>query len=133
MGKIAGMRIKLFKHQLPFKFLLAKPCLFSGWVLDAAEELTLDRAPATKLSLENHDSSLEQKKNCTHYAVIGRTLLLRACPLPTQPPTVLPAGSKIALPYIKKCISLPELRLHLNYSQFSKLEAPHRARVSVKK
>jgi hypothetical protein len=84
------------------------------------------------LTLENHDSSVEQKKNCTHYAVIGSTLLLRACPLPAQPPTVLPAGPKIALPSIKKCVSLPELRLHLNYSQFSKHETRHRAQLPVK-
>jgi hypothetical protein len=96
-----------------------------GSVLDAAAELTLDRAPATKLTLEKHDISVEQKKNCTHHAVIGSTLLLRACPLPSQPPTVLPAGPKVVLPTIKKCISLPELRLHLNYSQFSKHKIPH--------
>jgi hypothetical protein len=104
---------------------LSEPC--AGDVMEAAEELTLDRAPATKLTLEKHDSSVEQKRNCTDYAVIGSTLLLRACPLPAQQPRLLPAGPKISLPPIKKVIPFPELRLHLNYSQFSSTEMPHPA------
>lgn len=87
--------------------------------MEAAEELTLDRAPAAKLPLEKHDSSEEQRRNCAHYAVIGSTLLLRACPLPAQQPTVLPPGEKILLPPIKKVVALPELRLLLTYSQFA--------------
>ena len=104
--------------------MLSEPC--AGEVMEAAEELTLDRAPATKLTLEKHDSSVEQKRNCTDYAVIGSTLLLRACPLPARQPTLLPAGPKISLPPIKKVVALPELRLQLNYSQFSS-EMPHPA------
>ena len=81
-------------------------------------ELTLDRVPATKLQLECHDSSVEhaQKKNGEHHAVLGSALLLRACPLPARPQTVLPAGEKIVMPPIKS-LALPELRLRVNYSQ----------------
>ena len=81
-------------------------------------DLTLDRVPATKLKLECHESSVEQiqKKNCEHYAVLGSTLLLRACPLPAHPQTVLPAGQRIVMPPMKS-LTLPELRLWIDYAQ----------------
>ena len=79
------------------------------------QDAVLDRVPATKLKLETHDSSVERKENCEHYAVIGDTLLLRSCPLPSQPQLSLPASIKIVLPSIKS-VGLPELRLHVNFS-----------------
>ncbi len=87
------------------------------------QDAVLDRVPATKLKLATHDSSVERKKNCEHYAVIGDTLLLRSCPLPSQPQISLPASSKIVLPSIKS-VSLPELLLHINFSDIQTTRLP---------
>jgi hypothetical protein len=83
--------------------------------MDEIMPLHLDRMPPIKLQMESNNASVEQKKNCDHYAVIGNTLLLRSCPLLSQPKILLPAGSRIVLPPIKG-FSLPELRLHINYA-----------------
>ncbi len=55
-----------------------------------------------KYSIRNSKLTLPHARQDTvtsqHYAIIGRTLLLRDCPLRSQPLLVLPQGKELQLP-----------------------------------
>ncbi len=63
--------------------------------LPAPAERELPRVAVTKLKLPE---ARPAKVANDHYAIIGSTLLLRQCPLPSQPALRLPQGKPIELP-----------------------------------
>jgi hypothetical protein len=73
--------------------------------LPAPAERELPRVGVTKLKLP--EARLGKVAN-EHYAIIGSTLLLRQCPLASQPALRLPQGRDIELP-ASSGVKLPRL------------------------
>jgi hypothetical protein len=63
--------------------------------LPAPQQLQLPRVPASKLSLPQ---ARESRVTNEYYAIMGSTLLLRPCPLASQPALQLPQGQELQLP-----------------------------------
>ena len=63
--------------------------------LPAPKELQLPRVAACKLSLPQ---ARECRVTNDYYAIMGSTLLLRQCPLASQPALQLPQGRQLELP-----------------------------------
>ena len=63
--------------------------------LPAPQQLQLPRVSASKLQLPQ---ARETRVATEYYAIMGSTLLLRACPLASQPALQLPQGREIQLP-----------------------------------
>ena len=63
--------------------------------LPAPQQLQLPRVPASKLSLPQ---ARESRVTNEYYAIMGSTLLLRPCPLASQPALQLPPSSGVKLP-----------------------------------
>ena len=66
--------------------------------LPAPPAMQLPRVAACKLTLP-HAQAVTVKTD--HYAIVGSTLLLRACPLPSQPLLQLPSSSGVKLPRLE--------------------------------
>jgi hypothetical protein len=99
--------------KLPAETLLPQPAI------------TLSRVAASKLQMESRGKELEASvvKKCEHHAVLGSTLLLRACPLPSQPLMELPAGQDVDLPQMRGVV-MPELKLRISYQDMPAQQAP---------
>ena len=74
-------------------------------ILPAPPTVQLPRVAACKLTLP-HAQAVTVKTD--HYAIVGSTLLLRACPLPSQPLLQLPQGLQLQLPS-SSGVKLPRL------------------------
>lgn len=102
--------------KLPAETLLPQPAI------------TLSRVAATKLQMESRSKELEASvvKKSEQHAVLGSTLLLRACPLPSQPQMELPPGNDVDLP-LKKSVVMPELKLRISYQDIAVQQTPESA------